>query len=476
MPTKKTTEQFIASAREKHGDRYDYSKVMYNGNRSRITITCKIHGDFIQMPHSHLLGHGCKKCSNRYRYTTAEFITKSREIHGDAFDYSKSIYIDAISKLVITCPIHGDFEQSPNAHFSGKGCSACSYIRAGIQNRKSLEEFLEDARCKHGNTYNYSKVDYISRDSNIIIICSMHGEFKQKPSVHLSGSGCPQCAGNIRRTTEKFIEDAQTIHGDYYDYSQSIYDNIQSKLIIICRNHGKFEQIASTHLSGAGCRLCVNKTEGKLFSWLKEKYPQYTIQREYRLPSLPKRRFDFLIEELKLFIELDGAQHFKQVSNWQDPLKTQQIDSWKVLHARSEGYSVIRVYQEDVFSDKNGWEHFLTEKIHKYEKPRYIIPRDQRYDDHRTCYKRLLSLIEYTQNKEKDSPIRSICDRHFSNMESSFQFDEVLMHDLIADIHRHFPETTDQSGRDTLLFFLCNILHLEVTCVDDEWTVAAILV
>ena len=135
----KPVEYFIKEANEKHNNKYDYSKVKYYNTHTKVTITCKEHGDFKQEPASHLSDNGCPKCgretgiSKRIR-SDKQFIKEAREIHGDKYDYSKTEYKRVDKKVTITCPIHGDFKQTPHGHLSGKGCFKCGreFIKRNI--------------------------------------------------------------------------------------------------------------------------------------------------------------------------------------------------------------------------------------------------------------------------------------------------------------------------------------------------------
>ena len=114
MSKKKTKEEFIKEATEKHGDKYDYSNVNYVNNRTKVCIICQEHGEFWQTPSKHLIGRGCHKCKgdkNREMetLTTEIFIKKSREKHGDKYDYSKVDYVNGRTKVCIICPEHGEF-------------------------------------------------------------------------------------------------------------------------------------------------------------------------------------------------------------------------------------------------------------------------------------------------------------------------------------------------------------------------------
>ena len=126
---KATTESFIKNAREVHGDFFDYSKTIYITSRKPVTITCPIHGDFTHKASSHLYGNGCKHCADdKRRMTTADFITKEKETHGDHFDYSMSDYTSSHGKITIGCPLHGTFEQKAYRHIQGDGCRKCKYL------------------------------------------------------------------------------------------------------------------------------------------------------------------------------------------------------------------------------------------------------------------------------------------------------------------------------------------------------------
>lgn len=121
--------------------------------------------------------------------------------------------------------------------------------------RLTKEEFIERARNTHGNKYDYSKVNYINSKTKVCIICPKHGEFWQTPASHIYGKGCPKCGGRYM-STEYFIEKASIIHSNKYDYSKVNYTEPQTKVCIICPNHGEFWQTPNSHLNGNGCPKC----------------------------------------------------------------------------------------------------------------------------------------------------------------------------------------------------------------------------
>jgi hypothetical protein len=117
---------YIKQFREIHGYRYDYSKSEYAKNRhDKTTIACAIHGDFLQSIIEHLRGHGCPLCGYPKRLTTEEFISKSKSVHGDEYDYSETAYVSHNIKVDIVCRRHGLFKQTASDHVSGRGCAAC---------------------------------------------------------------------------------------------------------------------------------------------------------------------------------------------------------------------------------------------------------------------------------------------------------------------------------------------------------------
>ena len=153
------------------------------------------------------------------RYNTEIFIDKANKKHNKKYDYKLVNYIDSISPIKIICPIHGIFTQTPVGHLRGRGCSSC----AG--KNKTTKQFINEANIIHNNKYDYSKVNYVNATTPIIITCPIHGDFKQKPSSHLLNYGCIICGGNKNLTTDEFIEKANKIHNNRYNYSKVNYIN-----------------------------------------------------------------------------------------------------------------------------------------------------------------------------------------------------------------------------------------------------------
>ena len=314
-----TTDEFIEEAKLIHGDRYDYSKVDYKYSNKNVIITCKIHGDFLQRPANHTNSkQGCPKCGGSIKSNTIEFIEKSTKIHGDKYDYSKVNYMDAHTKIIITCKIHGDFQQTPASHLNGNGCNKCAIIIRSDISRKTLEEFIEKSILVHGDKYDYSKVDYKLSDTKVIIICKIHGDFQQTPASHLIGQGCRKCgiiftANKNRKTLEEFIEKSILVHGDKYDYSKVDYKSSNTKIIIICKIHGDFEQTPHSHLVGQGCCKCshINSAE-KRKTTLEEFIERAKLVHEDKYDY---SKVDYINADIKVIITCKIHGDFNQVPN-----------------------------------------------------------------------------------------------------------------------------------------------------------------
>ncbi len=138
-----TTERFIEKSIAKHGAKYDYSLSEYVNNHTHITIVCKIHGEFTQRADSHLAGYGCNLCRcSRIRKSSKEFIEDAKKVHGDKYDYSKVVYTNAHGRVTIICKKHGEFEQKANHHSGGRGCPKCAYLRSASAHKDATHFYI----------------------------------------------------------------------------------------------------------------------------------------------------------------------------------------------------------------------------------------------------------------------------------------------------------------------------------------------
>lgn len=226
----------------------------------------------------------------KLKYTTEEFIVRAEKTHGKRYNYERSVYIGSDELILINCRIHGDFWQNVILHVSGSNCPKCVNKENPFRQKLTTKEFIERAikfHAKFGRKYNYSKTDYKTTLTKVIIICDDHGEFLQSPKSHLK-YGCDKCAQEFRHgihrfSQEEFVKRCHAViehEKDHYDYSKTVYKNYNEKVIIICtkNNHGEFLQTPHSHLDGQGCPKCIKKVSLAETKWL----DQIGIDLKYR--------------------------------------------------------------------------------------------------------------------------------------------------------------------------------------------------
>lgn len=258
---KRTLKWFKEQSTLKHGNRFDYSLVEYKNAHTKVKIICPIHGEFEQLPHSHIKGGGCYECSGKKKHKQEDFLLKIQQIHMDKgtpdYDYSFVDYKNLDTKIKIICKKHGEFLITPRSILlQHAGCRQCGLDISGFNKRNTLEDFIIQANKIHNNKYDYTKTIYIKSNQNVIITCPIHGDFKQLPTNHLQSSECPTCgrlligglggytqeyfknnpdqqnipaflyAMNIINGNEKFIKIGITAKSIHHRYNRSEYKNM----------------------------------------------------------------------------------------------------------------------------------------------------------------------------------------------------------------------------------------------------------
>ena len=248
---------------DRHNDKYNYTLFNYAGMKTPATIICPEHGEFEQTPENHLKTFGCSECSyiiqgeKKALIACNSFKEKAVLKHGSLYDYNEVLYTKATTKIKIRCLIHGIFEQTPANHLQGQGCPECQKTFS-----YTTQSFILKANSIHQSKYDYDNVNYIGAKKKVTIICPEHGEFKQTPTIHLKGSGCPKCKSQKLReiklgNLKNFISLANSIHNFKYSYVKTVYIDSFTKVTIICPEHGEFEQTPNNHGNqGTGCPSC----------------------------------------------------------------------------------------------------------------------------------------------------------------------------------------------------------------------------
>jgi len=218
---KKTTEEFIKQAKEIHGNKYDYSLSKYTGSNNKIEIVCPAHGPFFQRAGTHLKGSGCRKCADddhtiRMTMSTAGFIMKAKNIHGETYDYNAVRYKSSREEVDIMCPTHGVFKQTPETHLKGSGCQECAKLITRLTHTDTgYNKWVKNCEAKYGDKYDYSKVNYEDCRKRVDIICTEHNTvFSQTPESHLLREGCPKCRYGGKSSKEEELADFLSRHID----------------------------------------------------------------------------------------------------------------------------------------------------------------------------------------------------------------------------------------------------------------------
>lgn len=260
--------KFITKSKKKFGGKFDYSMVVYKNQRTPVSLVCEIHGEIEATPKAHLNSStGCKQCgylatTTKRKSPLSDVLKKFHKKHGSKYDYSAVEYTNTNTPVKIECPEHGVFSKTPKNHILGQGCPECGNREYLQKKRKDYATgVVEKFKKVHGDKYDYSEVDYITRKTKVKIICNAHGVFEQNPNDHIRGRGCPACgvSSRVKLKTipvDKVIEQMREVHGGRYDYSLVESDGVDKKVEIICPKHGTFLQTPRSHRRGEGCPTC----------------------------------------------------------------------------------------------------------------------------------------------------------------------------------------------------------------------------
>jgi len=301
MGRKLTTSTFIEKSILKHGIFYDYSRTEYKGSANSVIIICPSHGEFLQIANTHMQGSGCPKCYREIRKyinlkTQSDFLKSANIVHNDKYQYSE--YINDRTKIIIFCPFHGEFKQTPNDHLQGHGCRKCGSNIITQKTIKKQSDFIEECNQKHNFFYDNRELKYTNAHNKVKIICPEHGLFLQSANHHRRGSKCPKC---IQKST-----------------GENLIRQFLNKNKITFEEQKRFAD-------------CVNKKQ------------------------LP---FDFYIKDLQILVEYQGRQHFEPVkwsNNWNDQdaynnlIETQKNDSIKKEWCSKNNIKLIKISYLDKF-------------------------------------------------------------------------------------------------------------------------------
>lgn len=323
-------ESFLKRAKETHGELYRYDEFNYTDMSTKMDIWCnKCDKYFPQKPTQHVIGQGCPDCFEERRNQAVldkgkrNFLTRAR-IAFPEYDYSEAVYVNSRTEVKIICPDHGPFWRAPNQLYGSKrkkGCRACGELRRLAQITKVTkpqEQWIEEVKEVHGNKYDYSLVKYVNADSKVWIVCPIHGPFEQKATSHREGYGCKAC-GNIKSRCE-------------------------ISLIKFIRSHG------------------------------------YTVLEEQKPKWLNKKHLDIVIPELKLAIEYNGHNWHHSgsmpYSEYHNKRKV-SVDYHRFKYDRclENGINLIHIWD---FEDLNKWKKRLKVYFEYPERFQVVFKNNKR--------------------------------------------------------------------------------------------------
>tara|TARA_B100001057_G_scaffold463613_1_gene517771 strand:+ start:14173 stop:15285 length:1113 start_codon:yes stop_codon:yes gene_type:complete len=235
-----TKDDFIKLAKEQHGDRYLYDKVVFSNTDTPIIVTCREHGDFKVKPYNHYkLGTNCPTCATSEAIMDkGKFLEKAKLVHGNKYCYQNLDFRGYTETVKIGCFKHGTFHQKARVHLNGSGCPAC-YRES---TKKTLEDFIAEAQQVHGHIYNYDRVEYVNNKTPITVVCKGHGPFKTNPNRHVSQKqGCPRCRESLGERQIAHILEVNGIEfkREYkFDGSLFRYDFFLPKFEVLIEFHG----------------------------------------------------------------------------------------------------------------------------------------------------------------------------------------------------------------------------------------------
>lgn len=287
------------------------------------------------------------------KITDKEFLRRFKLVHGDYYNYSNSVFSGARKKITVGCPIHGDFEITPQHHYNRKqGCKKCGTTKAANSLKRKYKNLIKEAQEIHGE-YVYMEDAFINTyKEKIQIFCKKHGVFMQSLYHHINKKqGCPECKNNMGSIMDSkiYFSKAKEVHNDRYDYSNSIYLGNSVKIEIGCRekNHGTFWQEANSHLQGFNCPKCsgiISKGEQEIYDFILSIYPD-ALQSERTI--LEGKELDIYIPSKRLAIEHNGLF-------WHSDLyKSKTHLSNKILKCEKKDIKLINIFEDE-------WAHNKT--------------------------------------------------------------------------------------------------------------------
>ena len=372
-------------------------------NKNLIILECQEHGifecHFRSLNKTNIL---CPLCRSEYRknMNKEKFLKKAKEIFGNFYNYDRVDYIDASTKICIICPIHGEFWQTPNSHLNKTGCPICGSNTKYFDIEKTIDLIKKECsiRIKNGISQTFVKYlgDWRFGATEIIINCPLHGDYVVTIRDFLENRsfGCQKCSLNNHSLDSQREQKFQSLKNDcdkifgvnFYDFSKALYVNEDTKIEVVCKEHGSFFIKPKLLRKGSGCPLCSSKNmsigERRILNFLKDNnidfIPQYRVDLGFVCKKTSNVRIDFYIKyrTRSIWIEFNGEQHYMfctkfytNINEYKEQLKRDKMVS---NYAKNNNIEFLEISYKDIKNIENIlYEYLYNENnITKHIKPK----------------------------------------------------------------------------------------------------------
>lgn len=362
----RTAEEALAELKATHGTLEFNELAGPVSTRDKIEAVCKTHGTFVK-EFRKLVGagaSGCPTCNKEAAGRIVPFKTyveRANKIHGE-YTYLPDGYTGTNGDITLVCKEHGKVVASATSHLAGAKCRYCAKARLAEASKVTEKEFFDRCREGHGNKYSYIEGSYTGLTEKVRIVCQDHGEFEQVASYHLySLAGCRMCASLATRQKNtvpfaEFVARSRETHGDRYEYGENTYEGIASKAVVVCKEHGEFEQLAVDHSTRYGCSKCagaVSKGETELYEYVQGLGVELDGSFRYN----GRREFDILVSKHNLAVEYDGLMwHSTKYRTMEEQLR-------KRVDAENLGVNLVRIFEHEWLLKRKQVESLLSARL-----------------------------------------------------------------------------------------------------------------
>lgn len=363
----------------------------YDNITTNLKIKCPKNHEFEMVYRSFKRGRRCQKCFFDDQRLSYDYVKTYIE-NVEGYKLISDEYINARLNLKLTCPEKHNIEMTFTSFKDKESrCNICSYKIIANKLKHSYEfvkEYIE-------NVVGYKLIskEYVNNEKKILIECPEKHIIDMTFSNFQKGNRCRICKyindANNYKLSYEFVKD-YIENSIGYKLLSTEYINNETKLDFECPDKHKFKMtFAKFKNSNQRCSKCYKKTQKMVYTFVEETYQNIISEAKFEwCKNITYLPFDFLLDDYKLLLEVDGRQHFEQVYNWKSPKETQERDIYKMKLALEHGYSIIRISQEDILNNTLDWKELLNEKIKKYKKSKviYISKDENLYDNHKITY------------------------------------------------------------------------------------------